>query len=260
MALEPTSSPSHWQQAPASPCSAPKSRTSRSTRPALPKRHSDARFARSKAETAKSFRGTERSADLPGLHPSIQPACLSLSQPTEVGTVYSTEESAELERIAHAAGLLVHMDGARISNAAVALGLSFRELCEGADILSFGGMKNGVAFGEAVVVLRASLAARVPYLRKTRLQLASKMRFISAQYEAYLSTGAWERNAISANAAARRLESAVRTIGDIEIAYPVSTNAVFRADALGRRRSRSGQLLFLRVGRRPSTLGDELRH
>jgi threonine aldolase len=156
-----------------------------------------------------------------------QPACLSLSQPTELGTLYSAEESAELARIAHGAGLVVHMDGARIANAAVALGLSFRELAAGVDLLSFGGMKNGVAFGEAVVVLRPGLAARAPCLRKTRLQLASKMRFISAQYEAYLSGGLWERNARAANGAARRLESAVAAIGGIGLAYPVGANALF---------------------------------
>jgi len=156
-----------------------------------------------------------------------QPSCLSLSQPTELGTLYSPEETAELAGIAHAAGLVLHVDGARIANAAVALSMSFRELCVGVDLLSFGGMKNGVAFGEAVVVLKPSLAARAPYLRKTRLQLASKMRFISAQYEAYLSTGAWERNAKAANAAASRLETAVRGIAGIELAFPVEANALF---------------------------------
>ena len=109
----------------------------------------------------------------------------------------------------------------------MALGLSFRELCSGVDLLSFGGMKNGIAFGEAVVILKPELVARAPYLRKTRLQLASKMRFIAAQYEAYLETGAWERNARAANAAARRLETAVNAIGGIELAYPVSVNALF---------------------------------
>ena len=156
-----------------------------------------------------------------------QPSCLSLSQPTELGTLYSPGEFAELVGIAHGAGLLVHVDGARISNAAVALGISFRELCAGVDLLSFGGMKNGIAFGEAVVVLNSALALRAPYLRKTRLQLTSKMRFVSAQYEAYLSTGAWERNARAANAAARRLESALSTVGGIKLVYPVSTNALF---------------------------------
>jgi Threonine aldolase len=156
-----------------------------------------------------------------------QPSCLSLSQPTEVGTLYSREELAELSRIAHASGLLVHMDGARIANAAVALGLSFRELAQGVDLLSFGGMKNGLAFGEVVVVLKPGIASRAPCLRKTRLQLASKMRYISAQYEAYLGQGIWERNARSANAAASRLEAAIASMGGIELAYPVRTNALF---------------------------------
>jgi threonine aldolase len=156
-----------------------------------------------------------------------QPSCVSLSQPTELGTLYSPEESAELARIAHAAGLVVHMDGARLANAAVALGVSFRELVSGVDLLSFGGMKNGVAFGEAIVALKPGLAARAPYLRKTRLQLASKMRYISAQYEAYLVGGIWERNAKAANAAARRLESTLRAIDGIELAYPIRTNALF---------------------------------
>ena len=121
-------------------------------------------------------------------------------------------------------------------------------------------MKNGVAFGEAVVVLKPGLAARAPYLRKTRLQLASKMRFISAQYEAYLSTGAWERNAKTANSAARRLEAAVRTIGGIELAFPVDVNALFAQMPARGRRSRPRQILLLRLGRRPPALDDELRH
>jgi threonine aldolase len=156
-----------------------------------------------------------------------QPACLSLSQPTELGTLYSLAETAELTKIAHAAGLAVHMDGARFANAAVSLKATFRELAAGVDVLSFGGNKNGVAFGEAVVVLKPELAARAACLRKTRLQLASKMRFISAQYEAYLNGGLWERNAKAANAAARRLESAVAALGGIELAFPVETNALF---------------------------------
>jgi threonine aldolase len=156
-----------------------------------------------------------------------QPSCLSLSQPTELGTLYEPGEMAELVSIAHRAGLLVHVDGARFANAAVSLGLGFRELCSGADLLSFGGMKNGVAFGEAVVVLKPALAGRAPFLRKTRLQLASKMRFISAQYEAYIRPEVWERNAKSANAAASRLAAAARAIGGIELAFPVRTNAVF---------------------------------
>jgi threonine aldolase len=171
--------------------------------------------------------GLEAALGCVGFIHQSQPACLSLSQPTELGTVYEPRETAELARLAHAAGLSVHMDGARLANAAVALDLPFRELAAGVDLLSFGGMKNGVAFGEAVVVLRPELAARAPCLRKTRLQLASKMRFISAQYEAYLGMRIWERNARASNAAAKRLERACSTIGGIELAYPVSCNALF---------------------------------
>jgi threonine aldolase len=156
-----------------------------------------------------------------------QPVCVSISQPTELGTLYRPEEIGEIARIARKAGLFVHMDGARIANAAVALGLSFREIAADVDLLSFGGMKNGVAFGEAVVVMKPELALRAPCLRKTRLQLSSKMRFISAQYETYLSTKIWERNAKAANAAAKRLEAAVSGIDGIDIAIPVETNALF---------------------------------
>jgi threonine aldolase len=155
------------------------------------------------------------------------PACLSVTQPTELGTLYAPEELAELFGIARSAGLAIHMDGARIANAAAALGLPLREAAAGVDLLSFGGMKNGVAFGEALVVLEPRLAPRVPRMRKARLQLASKMRFISAQYEAYISDGVWERNARAANAAAARLETGARAIAGIEIAYPVQANAVF---------------------------------
>ncbi len=156
-----------------------------------------------------------------------QPSCLSVSQPTELGTLYTMAELSELYEIAHRAGLLVHMDGARYANAAVALGLGLAELATGVDLLSFGGMKNGVAFGEALLVLKPALARRVPFLRKTRLQLASKMRFISAQYEAYLSGEVWKRNATAANDATSRLATLVGGLPGLELAYPVETNALF---------------------------------
>jgi threonine aldolase len=171
--------------------------------------------------------GLEEALSCLGFIHQSQPSCLSLSQPTEVGTLYEPEEAAALASIAHKAGLLVHMDGARLGNASVALRKSFRELASGVDLLSFGGMKNGVAFGEAVVVLKPELAARAPCLRKARLQLASKMRFISAQYIAYLKGGLWERNASAANSAARRLAEAVGNMGGVELAFPARTNALF---------------------------------
>jgi len=158
-----------------------------------------------------------------------QPSCLSLSQPTEVGTLYTPAEMRELIDIAHRAGLRVHMDGARIANAAVALGLDLAGVSSalGVDMLSFGGMKNGVAFGEALVVFDPELAGRAPFLRKALLQLDSKMRFISAQYEAYLSQNLWKRNATAANAAARRLASRLERMQGLELAYPVQANALF---------------------------------
>ncbi len=158
-----------------------------------------------------------------------QPSCLSLSQPTELGTLYSLEELRELAGIAHRAGLALHLDGARIANAAAALGLPLGAFGTeaGVDLLSFGGMKNGLAFGEVLLVLRPELARRAPYLRKARLQLASKMRFVSCQYEAYLSDGLWRRNALAANASAARLARAVEGEPGIELAYPVRTNALF---------------------------------
>ena len=166
-----------------------------------------------------------------------QPSCLSISQPTELGTLYSMKELAELISIAHGAGLMVHMDGARYANAAVALGVNLAGLASGLDLLSFGGMKNGVAFGEALVVLKGGLARRAPYLRKTRLQLASKMRFISAQFLAMLGDGAseplWLRSARHANAMAARLRSqldeavAAGRIRGLAFTQPTHANAVF---------------------------------
>jgi threonine aldolase len=165
---------------------------------------------------------------LGSIHQS-QPSCLSLTQPTELGTLYKPEEIRALVRIARSAGLKVHMDGARLANAAAALGLGLRAatLDLGVDLLSFGGMKNGVAFGEALVVFDPSLARRAPFLRKTMLQLDSKMRFISAQYEAYLSGGLWKRNADASNGAARSLALALEGLPRLEIAHPVEANAVF---------------------------------
>ncbi|HOX48818.1 MAG TPA: beta-eliminating lyase-related protein [Spirochaetales bacterium] len=160
---------------------------------------------------------------------AAQPSCLSISQPTERGAVYSKPEIEELCRIAHSAGLLVHVDGARLANAAVALGLPFRAFTvdAGVDLLSFGGMKNGLLFGEVLLVFRHELARRTPYLRKARLQLASKMRFVSAQYEAYLEGGLWKRNAEAANASARSLAGLVRGIEGVELEGEVETNALF---------------------------------
>ena len=172
----------------------------------------------------------ETLASLRGIH-AARPAAVTVSQPTELGTVYSAAEIGRIAEIAHGAGLALHMDGARIANAAVALGLPFRAFTSdaGVDLLSFGGTKNGLLFGEAVVVLDPRYGQDAPYLRKTRLQLASKMRFIAAQYEAYLGSGLWKRNAESANASAARLARAVTAYPEVRLAHKVETNALFAA-------------------------------
>ncbi|MBU0928804.1 MAG: SagB family peptide dehydrogenase, partial [Spirochaetes bacterium] len=167
-----------------------------------------------------------------------RPAVLSLSQPTELGTVYSAAELAELCRIAHGAGMAVHVDGARLSNAAVALGLGPAEASgyapgatgqapSGADVVCFGGTKNGLMFGEAVVF--APRPAGLPdtsRLRKTRLQLASKMRYIAAQFEEYVVSGLWRENAATANRMATRLAAGLSARG-VGLEYPAQTNGVF---------------------------------
>ena len=170
----------------------------------------------------------EKLASLRGIH-AARPAAVTISQPTELGTVYTAKEIGRIAEIAHGAGLALHMDGARIANAAVALGLPFRAFTTepGVDLLSFGGTKNGLLFGEAVVALEPRYAEDAPYLRKTRLQLASKMRYIAAQYEAYLGQGLWKRNAEAANAAAARLAGRLACLPEVVLAHPVETNALF---------------------------------
>jgi threonine aldolase len=158
-----------------------------------------------------------------------QPQVLSLAQSTELGTVYSVGELAALCRHAHDLGMTVHMDGARIANAASSLNLPLRALSTdvGVDALCFGGTKNGLMLGEVVVVLNRAAAANVEYIRKSSMQLASKMRFISAQFSALLGTDLWARNAARANAMARRLAAAVEGIPEVSIQHPVESNAVF---------------------------------
>jgi len=157
-----------------------------------------------------------------------RPAALSLSQPTELGTVYAPAELAELYRVAKGAGLAVHVDGARLANAAAALGLTPGEAAgyPEADAVCFGGTKNGLMFGEAVVFAPRDDLPDTARLRKTRLQLASKMRYIAAQFEAYVEGGLWLDNARAANAMAARLASGLSARG-LEPDHPVDTNAVF---------------------------------
>jgi threonine aldolase len=158
-----------------------------------------------------------------------QPQVVSLTQSTEMGTVYSPEQLRVLCDHAHARGMRVHMDGSRISNAAASLGVALREITTdvGVDILSFGGTKNGLMIGEVVVVLNPDVAKGMLYVRKSAMQLGSKLRFISVQFEALLSGDLWLRNASHSNAMAARLDAAIRDIPGVRLTQPVQANVVF---------------------------------
>jgi len=158
-----------------------------------------------------------------------KPRALSLTQATEVGTVYSLAELRAVTDVARRCHLRVHMDGARFANAVVALGVKPKEITwqAGVDVLCFGGSKNGIALGEAVVFFNTELAREFDYRCKQGGQLGSKMRFLSAPWVGMLQDGAWLRYAKHANAMARRLETAIRHLPQVEIAHPVQTNTVF---------------------------------
>lgn len=158
-----------------------------------------------------------------------QPRVVSITQSTELGTCYTVEEIAAITEQAHSLGMLVHLDGARISNAAASLGVGLQAFTTdvGVDVVSFGGTKNGLLLGECIIVLAPAEVRGIDFLRKTSMQLASKMRFISAQFNALLSGDLWLQNARHANAMARRLESAVADIPGVQVRYPVEANSVF---------------------------------
>jgi threonine aldolase len=160
---------------------------------------------------------------------SVQARLVTVSQCTELGTIYTPQELRAISEVAHRHGLLVHMDGARLANAAAALGVPLRALSTdvGVDVLSFGGTKNGLLGGEAVITLAPALAEGFKFLRKQSLQLASKMRFIAAQFDALLGDELWRRCAGQANAMAARLATAVDGLPGLEITRPVESNAVF---------------------------------
>ena len=159
----------------------------------------------------------------------VQPRVVSVAQSTELGTVYSATELRALADWAHTHGLFLHVDGARIANAVASLGIGLREATRdlGVDALSFGGTKNGALGAEAVVLFRPELAGRLPFQRKQAMQLASKLRYASAQLDALLTDGLWLRNADHANAMARRLADAVAGIPGVELVQPVQANALF---------------------------------
>jgi threonine aldolase len=158
-----------------------------------------------------------------------QPRVISITQCTEMGTVYQPEEIRALARFAHERDMYLHVDGARIANAAVSLGQTLRQATRdlGVDVLSFGGTKNGILGGEAVVFFHPELSRDFLYLRKQNMQLASKMRFIAAQFEALLTNDLWRRSAEHANRMARLLENEVSTIPGVKVVWKVEANGVF---------------------------------
>jgi len=164
-----------------------------------------------------------------GFEHHSQPRVISITQATEMGTVYKADEIRQITAYAHSKNMFVHMDGARISNAAASLDTSLKELTAGTgiDVLSFGGTKNGLMYGEAIIFFDSKLAENFKYLRKQGMQLASKMRFIAAQFDRYLKDDFWLENARNANRMARLLEEKVRTIPGIRITQKVEANAVF---------------------------------
>jgi threonine aldolase len=159
----------------------------------------------------------------------VQPRVVSITQATELGTVYTIDEIREIASYTHKHGMLLHMDGARISNAAVSLGCGFYEMTGGAgvDVLSFGGTKNGMIYGEAIIFFNQALCEDFKYRRKQGMQLASKMRYIAAQFSAFLENDLWKNNASHANRMAQKLYEAVRGIPGVEVTRRVESNAVF---------------------------------
>jgi len=159
----------------------------------------------------------------------VQPRVLSVSQPTELGTVYQPAELRALAELAHHHQMLLHVDGARLANAAAFLEVPLRAITAevGVDVLSFGGTKNGMAFGDAVILFGQAGRGELRFVRKQCTQLASKMRFIAAQFAALLRAGLWLRLASQANAMARLLAEGARAVPGVRITQAVQANEVF---------------------------------
>jgi threonine aldolase len=158
-----------------------------------------------------------------------QPKVISITQSTEMGTVYTVAEIARIATFAHARGMLLHMDGARLANAAVSLNLPFKAFTTdaGVDVLSFGGTKNGMMSGESICFLKPGLSDDFKYIRKQGMQLASKMRFISAQYIGYFRNDLWKKCASNSNAMARMLADKLKLIVEVKVTQEVQSNGVF---------------------------------
>lgn len=169
-----------------------------------------------------------------GFEHHSQPRAISIAQATELGTIYTLSEIKALADLAHGYGMYLHMDGARLANAAVALGCTFKEMTtdQGVDCLSFGGTKNGLLMGESAVILNPALDVELKYRRKQMSQLCSKMRFMAVQFEAYLNEvngkePLWQRNAMHSNAMAQLLYKELQSVPEAKVMYPVQVNSVF---------------------------------
>jgi len=164
-----------------------------------------------------------------GVEHHVQPRVISISQATEMGTVYTKKELKTLADFAHDHNLLLHVDGARLANAAVWLNASLKDITAGAgvDVLSFGGTKNGMMYGEAVVFFDKQRASDFKFIRKQGTHLPSKVRFISAQFEALLSGDLWRRSAMHSNRMAQLLGSELAKVPQIKLTQPVESNGVF---------------------------------
>lgn len=164
-----------------------------------------------------------------GFEHHSQPKILSITQPTELGTLYTVDEIKKLAAYAHQNQMYLHMDGARISNAAAALAIPVREFTKdaGVDVLSFGGTKNGMMYGEAVLIFNPDLTENFKYFRKQGMQLASKMRYIGAQFTAFFANNLWLQSATHANQMAQLLYTHVKDIPGVEVTQKVEVNGVF---------------------------------
>ncbi|MFA7056981.1 MAG: low specificity L-threonine aldolase [Candidatus Cloacimonadales bacterium] len=159
----------------------------------------------------------------------VQPRIISISQVTELGSIYTPAEIKEIVDFAHKRGLYVHLDGARLANAAVALNCSLADLTThtGIDILSFGATKNGAMLAESIVSFRPELSTNLKYIRKMGMQLYSKMRYSSAQWTAYLTNNLWQRNAHNANSKAKYLYDKLAEIKEVTLTQEIHANALF---------------------------------
>ena len=169
-----------------------------------------------------------------GFEHHSQPRAISITQSSELGTLYTLEEIRVLADLAHSYNMYLHVDGARLANAAVALGCSFKEMTtdQGVDCLSFGGTKNGLLMGESAVILNSELDVELKYRRKQMGQLCSKMRFVAVQFEAYLTAmedgkPLWQRNAEHSNRMAQLLYKELQSVPEVRVMYPVQVNSVF---------------------------------